>query len=119
MSTDLSANIRLGLFERPSADFTLRRFLEIATDRARATEVMSTFSRFVVLVPFPECPYVRCANLEEVWRVIETARDALTKQGVRHIYVDTAVDPSSRQQVNDGLDRMEKSVRPAAANDPD
>jgi len=121
MNGPATKTVRIGIFERPGADFTLRRTLGLLGGSAAAADATAIFSRFVVVAPSltaGEVRYFRCANLDEAWHVIGVARAALTKKGVRHIYVDSAVDAATQPLIDEGLARMEQSVRPAAANDP-
>ena len=119
MSEQLMTNsTRIGVLERPLADFTLRRTLEMVGGPREAAAAMSVFSRFVVLVPVPQCPYVRCATLDEVFHVIELARDTLSRKGYRHFYVGRSVSPDVQRLIDEGVERLELAVRPPAANDP-
>jgi hypothetical protein len=106
---------RIGVFERPGADFTLRRTLELLCGAAQARTLMERPSRFVVQAgQF----YLPCADLTEVFRTLGVLWWRLSKDGVRDIAIDTAVEPSTKAVIDAALVEMEKAVRPAAANDP-
>lgn len=117
----LPQSIHIGIFERPFADFTLRRTLGMLSTPAKAEAAMARPSRFALVVPHPGSPdihYVRCADVDEVFRMIAEIRDALRHAGVRHIHLDRLAEPDTQRLIDEGTARMEQAVRPPAANDP-
>ena len=111
------STIRIGIFERPFADFTLRRTLEELCGPKDAAAAVAVESRFVVLVPWRGAQYVRCSSLDEVWGIVRAARDALPSQGVRHIRIDRIATPEIERLIDQGASAIEREVRPPAAND--
>lgn len=118
-------HVHLGIFERPGADFTLRRTLELIsgsaerdTDEARAA--MAIPSRFVLLVPLPgsqRVEYLRYSGLNELFTAIGTVWAALSQRGVRHIYLARSVEPETERLIDEAAVGMEALIRPPAAND--
>lgn len=110
--------IRIGVFERPFADFTLRRTLEEICGPQEAAAAVAIESRFVVLVPWRGAQYFRCSSLDEVWGIVRAARDAFPSQGVGNIRVDRVATPEIERLIDEGANAIEREARPAAANDP-
>lgn len=111
---------RVAVFERPGADFTLRRTLELLWDSTRAARLMATESRFVILahVRQGEVAYVRASNPEELFTQLGRIWLALSRRGVRDFSVDTSVEPETKRIIDETIDAAQKAVRPPAANDP-
>lgn len=114
-------HVHLGIFERPHADFTLRRTLELLVGAEQACALMAKkVSRFVLLVPETgdEGHYICCDTVEELFTYIGYAWAALSRKGARHIHLDRSVEPDTERLIDEAAVGMEALVRPPAANDP-
>lgn len=119
MTSQISADSApIGIFERPFADFTLRRTLEELCGPKEAAAAVTIESRFVVLVPWRGAQYFRCSSLGEVGDIIRAARDALRSQGMLHIRIGRIATPEIERLIDQLANNIEREVRPAPANNP-
>lgn len=94
--------INVALFERPGADFVLRRALELVSDRASARQALGKRSRFVVVFGWQNGAHgLYFDDLPAVFRYLAAFRAELGPDAPR-FELSLAVSASTRDEIDTG-----------------
>ena len=111
----------LGIFERPGADFALRRTLKLrcpSDDPARMRVITAQSSRFVLLAPERSLGllhYVRADTTDELFRSIGDVYALLGQEGVNTICVNIFAGLATSNLIAGALHGLNKALRTRAS----
>lgn len=96
--------ISIGVFERPGADFVLRRALELVSDRRQASATLRHRSKFVLLLRVADgtASGVYVNALTEVFEFLAGYRRALGADAPDFV-LELAVEPKTKVQIDEAL----------------